>query len=342
MNKIIKSLFPALLLIGLLVFLSSRNGGEQVYKRTQFIMGTFVEITVPGKGAGEKAEAAVSSAFSKMKELEGLLGRHQQGSDVWKINQGAGEEVAVSKETLEVVRKGLGFSKASGGAFNVAVGRLSELWSFEEERTKPPEPDEIRQALAGVGEANVVIDEKKGTVKALNGVHLDLGAIAKGFIIDRAGDLLASRGIRNFIINAGGDMIIRGKKGGKPWRIGVQHPRNPNEMIARIDAGEEETAIVTSGDYERFFIHEGRRYHHILDPATGYPASKLMSVTVKASDAVTADALSTALFVLGREKGLKLAESLPGVEVMIVDRDGNISLSEGFKKSVKINGPAAN
>ncbi len=335
-KKIIKSLLPALTLVAILLFLSARNGEEKLYKRTQFIMGTLVEITVLDKGAREKAEVAVNAAFGTIKRLEGLLGRHQEGSDIWKINENSGKEILVSKETLLVVKKAIGFSKLSGGAFDITVGRLSELWNFEEDRTEPPEVKEVTKALEGTGAASIAIDEEKGTLTALNGVHLDLGAIAKGFIIDRAGEVLLEKAVNNFIINAGGDMIIKGKKGNDSWRIGVQHPRKPNEILAHIDIDEEETAIVTSGDYERYFLHKGKRYHHILDPATGYPATGLMSVTVKAVDAISADALSTAVFVLGKKKGLQLIGSLADVEVMLVDEAGEVSMSEGFKKSVII------
>ena len=167
-------------------------------------------------------------------------------------------------------------------------------------------------------------------------MKLDLGAIAKGYIIDEAGKVLIANNIDNFIINAGGDMVIRGKRGNKPWKVGLQHPRDTSKVMAHIEIEDARTTIVTSGDYERAFIHNGERYHHILDPETGYPAKGLISVTIKALDAKVADALSTAIFVMGAEKGLALIERLEDVEGVLVDSNENIIISKGLKDKVVI------
>ncbi|MDH3973559.1 MAG: FAD:protein FMN transferase [Deltaproteobacteria bacterium] len=336
-NKFVKSFMPVATLV-LVILLLSRNNGveEKVIKRTRVLMDTVVEITLFNEGDAGKNNEAVSAAFDEIKRLENLLGRHQEGSDIRQANTRPGKGIKVSPETLEVMNSALRFSKISGGAFDITVGKLSELWNFEEGRKTPPHEDEIKSALQGSGASSVTLDLSSATVKTSNKVHLDLGGIAKGYIIDKAAKILLAKGIEDFIINAGGDMVIRGKKKGKQWRIGIQHPRKKGEVIAHIDVEENESAIVTSGDYERFFTHKGKRYHHILSPKTGYPADELMSVTIKAEDAVTADALSTAIFVLGPTEGLKLIESLQGVEGMLIDKDRNIVVSKGLAGKVKV------
>ena len=299
-------------------------------------MGTIVEITVFHEGNRDDSDEVINEAFSEIKRLEELLGRFHEGSDIWKINEQPDEDVPVSEETLEVVEAGLYFYRISEGSFDITLGKLMDLWRFkgeEEEKSPPPDVD-IKAAIKISGPQNLNIDRLGKTISTIADVHLDLGGIAKGFIIDRAGELLVQRNVKSFIINAGGDMIIKGKKGDKSWRVGLQHPRKTGEVIARLDLKGDLTSIVTSGDYEQAFFHEGKRYHHILDPSTGFPAKGLMSVTIKAVDAKSADALSTAVFVLGKEEGLRLIESLNGVEGILVDEDSKVTISSGLKDQV--------
>lgn len=336
-NKIVKSFLPLAALILVILLLSRNNNVEdKVVKRTRVLMDTVVEITLFNEGDAKKSDEAIGAAFNEISRLENLLGRHQKESDIWKINENPGQAIKVSPETMEVISDALGFSKISGGAFDITIGKLIELWNFEGNREIPPDRDDIVKALEGTGASSVEIDTSSASVKTHNDVHLDLGGIAKGYIIDKAGKVLLEKGIKDFIINAGGDMIIRGKKGGKPWRIGIQHPRNKGEVIAHIDIEESETAIVTSGDYERFFIYDGKRYHHLLSPVTGYPADELMSVTIKAKNVETADAISTAVFIMGPKEGIKLIESLEGIEGMLIDKDRNILISKGLAGRVVV------
>ena len=318
---------------------NNRIEGE-AYKRTRLMMGTVVEITLLDRESGgspkESVDAAFEAAFARIKELEYLFGRIQKNSDIWKINRSPGLPVSVSPETYRLIEAGLGFSKLSGGAFDITLGRIIELWDFEGKKPVVPDAVHIKEALKDVGRKSLLLDKKAATVTPLNAVKLDLGAIAKGYIIDEAAKVLLANNINNFIINAGGDMVIRGKRGSKPWKVGLQHPRDTGKVIAHMEIGDVQTAIVTSGDYERYFMKEGRRYHHILDPETGYPAEGLISVTIKASDTVTADALSTAVFVMGSAKGLALIEQLPDVEAVLIDRDENIIISRGLKGKVVI------
>lgn len=336
-KRFFRLFLPLAVIVLILLFLSIK--GEQsgnAVKRTQLLMGTIVEITVFDEGNGTDTDEGMSAAFDEIKRLEGILGRQREGSDIWRINNRPGEEVPVSGETVELVEAGLYFHQISSGSFDITLGKLMDLWRFEGEMTgqSPPLDADIKSAVNISGTQNLKIDRSQGTISSLADVHLDLGGIAKGYIIDSAGELLVRRGIKNFIINAGGDMIIKGRKGDKDWRIGLQHPRNPDKVLAYMDIKEDFTSIVTSGDYERGFTHEGIRYHHILNPSTGYPARGLMSVTIKAADAKSADALSTAVFVLGKNEGLRLIESMKGVEGILVDDDLKIHVSSGLKQQV--------
>jgi len=348
-KKLIKSILPLATLLLIIIFLSKNNRIEgETYKRTRLMMGTVVEITVLDKikkGAAkednslapkESLDAAVEAAFARIKELEDLLGRRQKGSDIWRINRSPGLPVSVSPETYKLIEDGLNYSKITKGAFDITLGRIIELWDFEGEKPSLPKDVEIKDALKGVGAESLLLNKEALTVTPLNAVRLDLGAIAKGYIIDQAGKVLLANNIDNFIINAGGDMVIRGRRGSKPWKVGLQHPRDAGKVIAHIEIEDARTAIVTSGDYERYFIEDGKRYHHILDPETGYPANGLISVTIKALDAKVADALSTAVFVMGAEKGLVLIERLDDVDAVLVDSDENIIISKGLKDKVVI------
>lgn len=348
-KRLIKSILPLATLLLIIIFLSKNNRIEgETYKRTRLMMGTVVEITVLDnikKDAAkeensiapkEPIDVVVEAAFAKIKELEDLLGRTQKGSDIWKINRSSGLAVSVSPETYKLIEDGLNYSKITNGAFDITLGRVIELWNFEGEKPSVPNAADIKDALKGVGGESVLLDKTALTITPQNAVNLDLGAIAKGYIIDEAGKVLLANNIDNFIINAGGDMVIRGKRGTKPWKVGLQHPRNTTKVMAHIEVEDAKTAIVTSGDYERYFMEGGKRYHHILDPKTGYPASGLLSVTIKALDAKVADALSTSIFVMGAEKGLELIDQLENVEAVLVDSDENIIISKGLRDKVVI------
>lgn len=196
----------------------------------------------------------------------------------------------------------------------------------------PPEIEEVRETLNFVNFRNLKTHHGGRVSLRKMGMAIDLGGIAKGYAVDRAFELLKSLGYRNLVVNAGGDLRVGGSKPDGPWSIGIQHPRDPGKIMARISVSD--TAVATSGDYEKFFIHQGKRYHHILNPKTGFPAEGCQSVTILAKDATTADALATALFALGPEKGYALCRRLEGVDCLIVDREGNAAVSPGLKDRI--------
>jgi thiamine biosynthesis lipoprotein len=257
--------------------------------------------------------------------------RHPEGP-VGRLN--AGEALVPPPEVAAALALGLEVASASGGAFDPTVLPLVLLWSFDSGGRLPPAAD-IQRSLRRVGWRRVSLDGE-GRCRLPDGFGLDLGGIAQGAVVDLLGAWLEQRGFRRYLVEASGDILVAGTKGRRePWSVAIRHPRRSQEFVGILKLGEagRKIAIVTSGDYERFFEQGGKRYHHILDPATGYPAMGLVSVTVIAPTCTEADALSTAAFVLGSERGLSLLEDRPGVEgLLIAERDGKLEarVTSGF------------
>ncbi|NIS62526.1 MAG: FAD:protein FMN transferase [Proteobacteria bacterium] len=298
-------------------------------------MGTLVEITVIGRDM-DRAEAAIRDAFDEMQRIEELMSRRIPGSDVSRINEWAGiKAVPVSPEVLRVIWRAGEISRASEGYFDITIAAVLDLWGFEDNGNRLPAKRELDKALDAVGYQAIHMDERASTVHIKQkGMRIDLGGIAKGYAVDRAIYVLKSRGYRNMIVNAGGDIRVSGRKTHGPWVIGIQDPRDRSQILATINA--EDISVATSGDYERYFVREGKRYHHLLNPFTGFPARECRSVTILTVDALSADGLATAVFVLGPRKGLHLIEAMEGVEGLIVSSEGEIIQSEGLKGKVRL------
>jgi len=300
-----------------------------LFKYHQVAMGTAVEITLMGESE-ELAQKAALQAFQEIRRIEYLMSPWIESSDVTRVNRSAGNDgVRVSPETVQVIKRAQEVSKLSGGGFDITVGPLVQLWRKAREKGTPPEMEEVKETLNLVNFRNLRTHYGGKVSLRKKGMAMDLGGIAKGYAVDRAFELLKGLGYRNLVVNAGGDLRVGGSKPDGPWSIGIQHPRDPEKIIARISLSD--TAVATSGDYEKFFIHQDKRYHHILNPKTGFPAVGCQSVTILHKEAGTADALATAIFVLGPEKGYALCQRLEGVECLIIDREGNITFSPGLK-----------
>jgi FAD:protein FMN transferase len=322
-----------IILVGL--FLVIGRGLKEV-KRTEFLMDTIVssEIHVKSRQQGEEA---LDLAFSEMARLENILDRFIATSEVAAINRAAGTSpVTVSAETFDVIRKSLQVGEQTAGAFDITIAPLMRLWNFGGENVSIPGEEELAEARKLVNYQKVQLNAADSSVFLTDtGAQLDLGGIAKGYIVDRAADILIAHGITSASIDGGGDIrVIGSKPGGNPWRIGVRHPRDRRDIIAIVNLHNQ--AIVTSGDYERFFMVNDVRYHHILDPATGMPARGVISVTVIAPDAFTADAWSTALFVLGLEAGMKIIEELPEIDAILITDDEEVHISSGLVGKVEV------
>ncbi|MBM3254133.1 MAG: FAD:protein FMN transferase [Candidatus Omnitrophica bacterium] len=292
-------------------------------KETRLLLGTVVNITVNGETKRE-LEFAVNEAFGEIAYLETILSRYNKESDIYKINnlKNKTKPIKVHRETFELIKKSIELGKLSRGAFDITCLPILELWGFGNKAIlKIPDEKRIKATLKNVGFDKIVLDEEKETVSFLNNsIKIDLGGIAKGYAVDRAIAVLRKRGIKSAIVDAGGDLYcLGGKVNNLVWSVGIQHPRDRKKLVSKIELNDK--AVATSGDYERFVIIEEKKYSHIVNPKTGYPIEGVpMSVTIIAKDCTTADALSTAIFVLGAERGLKLLNSLQDTSGIIISR----------------------
>ncbi len=293
-------------------------------------MGTTVEVTVVSEGrVGEKL---IEDAFREIKRLEDILSEWSDQSEINAINKRSGEgPVHVGPETLEVIARALYFSRVSKGAFDITWAVFRHVWDFNRSPPQLPSKKEIARLLPLVDYRKVVVDEGSSTVFLREkGMEIGLGGIAKGYAVGKASALLKDHGAAGGLINAGGNMAAWGQKeNGDAWTIGVQDPRNRERLLGVLKITE--GSISTSGDYERYFILNGKRYHHILDPRTGFSAEGCQAVTVLCSDPTDADAVSTAAFVLGPKKGLRFVEEME-CQGLIVDSRGKVVMTEKMRK----------
>ena len=317
---------------------SDRSASPAIVKRSQLLMGTLVQITAVGP-SHEAAGLAASAAFAEIRRLEGLLSTWIPTSELSQVNAAAGvQPVMVSPETLTVLLWSLEIARLTGGAFNIAIGPVVDVWSVMDV-PRIPEESELARLKPLVELRHVQIDEQARTVFLTNpGMRLDIGGIGKGYAADRAVAVMQAAGATAGIIALSGDMKTFGEMpDGRPFLFGIRHPRVEGALLATVDIKDE--AISTAGDYERFFEKDGVNYHHILDPHTLWPARACQSVTVIARQGVMADGLDTGIFVLGPERGIELVERLPDVEAVIVDREGKVWISSGLRDRVHMEPP---
>ena len=292
-------------------------------------MGTLVEISIQESNK-KLAQKAINKSFNEMSRLEKIMSSYLPDSELTRFNSLAGGEVKVpvSPDLLKVVQRGVYWGKLSNGAIDISIGPAIKLWEFNSERPIIPDKKNLVDAAKFINYKDIIIEGNSISFKK-KGMSLNLGAIGKGFAVDQAIRELKKSGIKSGVINAGGDLrafgLITGKR---PWHIGIQHPRKPEQIIVSLDI--KDKGIATTGDYQRYFIKNKARYHHILNPQNGWPTNKTISATVVADTVMDADALSTALFILGTKKGIDFINSLDRVEGMIVSDRGYASYSSGF------------
>jgi thiamine biosynthesis lipoprotein len=316
--------------------LSEAAHAPHVVARSGLVMGS--ELTIMAWTADEDgANEAFGKAFDEFTRLDDLLSIWKDGSDVVRINAAAGQQpVHVSPETLEVLAIARQVSEWTGGKFDVTFGALADVWRFDHDQDDSiPTPAQIAARLPLVDYRKLAVDRDAGTAFLRRaGMRAHLGGIGKGYAVDRAVALLRAAGLNDFSIQAGGDLYVSGRRGDRPWRLGIADPRAPDGIFARVELSD--STFSTSGDYERFFIKDGVRYHHILDPSTGQPSRLSRSVTIASKQAVLADGLSTGVFLLGPEEGMALIERLPDVEGVIVGADNQVHVSSGLQGKVEI------
>jgi thiamine biosynthesis lipoprotein len=331
--------FKILIFLSLIFFIC--GCGDKEYSRVEFLMDTVWEVKVYHRNKTE-AEEAIDGAIKEIRRIEQKMSCFLPTSEVSRINNEALREgskssllvggwIPVSDELFSLLTEAVRVSDLSEGSFDITVYPLMKIWKFKGEGIAPPDKKEIEKKKRLVNYKNMFIEN--GKIKfAKRGMGIDLGGIAKGYAVDAAIKVLKEKNIKSAMVDAGGEMYVLGRKQGKPWRIGIRHPRKREGILGILDL--EGKGISTSGDYERFFLFAGKRYHHILNPKTGYPADKCQSVTIVAKKATFADALSSGVFVLGPREGMDLIESLEGVEGVIVDNEGEVSVSSGLVSKI--------
>jgi thiamine biosynthesis lipoprotein len=336
-DAITKTVFSFIMLFALAISGCSRDYGP--VKQAQFLMGTTVEISVRDTGLDKAAkDSAIQKAFARMKQIEDAMSAYKTDSEVSRINSTAYKKpVQVSGDTMNVMKKADQINRITHGAFDITVAPLVELWGFGPGTAalKMPQAAQINGALKSVGMDKLKLDYAKGTVGFSDeGVKIDLGGIAAGYAVDCAIQVLKENGIKNAMINAGGDIFCMGKgPQGRPWKVGIRHPRRPDGLLGVLAL--EDKAVATSGDYQKYFMYGKKRVSHIIDPRSGTAKDMPASVTIVAPDCITADALSTAVFVLGPKKGLEVLDKMDSVEAMIVVDKGKafrVYETEGFQK----------
>jgi FAD:protein FMN transferase len=316
---------------------------DHVFARTYHAMGTDVVLTAYTHDDG-RAEKAFTAAFQEIKRIERMMTDWewpgQPPSDVLRVNAGAGiQAVKVADETLEVVVKSLDMSRRSEGAFDITYAAMRGLWKFDDDlERKVPPAAEIARRRRLIAWRDVIVDPVGKTVKLRRpGMRMGLGGIAKGYAVDRASAILRAQGFGDFMVQAGGDLYVSGQKGPARWMVGVRDPRGgARDVIAKM--GIKDQAFSTAGDYERAFVLDGKRYHHIIDPKTGYPATASRGVTILAPNAFLADALDDAVFILGPRKGLALCAQFPDTAAVVIDAHNKVSMSPSLAGKLQLTG----
>ena len=316
-----------LLACGLVV--PSVQASADVHQSSQILMGTRVDLTLPGNDSAALA-AAAATAFAEMSRLADMMSRYRSTSVLSAINLMAGlQPVPVPLELMQVLRMARQAARTSGGAFDSTVGSLRD-WDFDPQHPSMPSPQKIAAQLSLVDQKHgLVLDERAGTAYLTKrGMRMDLGGIAKLPILQAGLRQLQNRGVSNAMINGGGDVLVMGQLNGRPWRVGLRDPRQPSQLLGVVSLSQ--GFVAASGDYERFMVQGGKRLHHILDPKTGYPSTGPHGVTLISEQLELINGLGTALMVAGAEAGRTRVANTPGLDALIVDADRSLWLSPGM------------
>ena len=293
------------------------------------MMGTEVSVYLWSDDT-ESGLAALEAVFQEAARIDRLMSTYKDGSEISKINrEAANAAVVVSQELYDLIARSLEISVLTQGAFDITYESVGQHYDFRER--KRPDAVTVASELDKIDFRFVQLDDRYSTVRFLEeGVRINLGGIAKGYVVERGIGILRAKGIENAIVTAGGDSRLLGDRRGRPWMVGIRDPRKEGKVAMSIPL--EDEAVSTSGDYERYFIEDGVRYHHIIQPDTGMPATGVHSATVFGPDAVTTDALSTSVFLMGVDKGLRMIAALPDYESIVIDAKGQVFYSDGLEQ----------
>jgi thiamine biosynthesis lipoprotein len=322
-----QSITAAALCLSLLGLLSIPSARAEWIFREQAIMGTRCAVEFWSEQPAT-VEKLANAAFDEMRRIDRLMSTYKPDSELSRLNVRAAQQPQLlSVELFDLIRDSLAYSRLSDGAFDVTYASVGYLYDFPSHRR--PNTAAIRRALPAIDYRHLRLDDRRHSVFFERaGIRLDLGGIAKGYAVDRAMAMLKRGGVTRAMVNAGGDTLIAGDRFGKPWIVGIRDPNERDKVVLRLPLTD--TAISTSGDYERYFDEGGTRYHHIIDPKTGDSARLLRSATVLAPNALRSDALSTAVFVMGAERGLVMINRLDAVDAVVVTPQGKVLYSRGL------------
>ena len=300
---------------------------QQIFKKEQSLLGSPFEITVVATDSVQ-AKLYTDLAISEVKRIENLVSDWIPTTQISQVNQNAGiKPIKVDQEVFDLVERAIKISKLTSGAFDISYASMDKIWKFDGSMKQMPTEEAIKKSVEKVGYQNIILNPKDKTIFLKNkGMKLGLGGIAQGYIADKIKEVLQEKGCTSGLVNVSGDINTWGKQpNGQPWTVGIINPMNKNKVFATFIL--DESAVETSGSYEKFVVFNGKRYSHIIDPRTGYPASGIVSVSVFAKQTELADALATGIFVLGIEVGLDLVNQLNGIDCIIVDDKGGVHVS---------------
>lgn len=313
------------------LFFSLISFGQQPFKRTLKLMGSSFDITVVAKDADE-ANIAIDMAITEITRIEKLISSWDVNSQTSKINRNAGvKPVQVDKELFQLIQRAIKISKLTNGAFDISYASMDKVWFFDGSMTKMPSEEMIKKSVEKVGYQNIILNEENHSVfLKLKGMKIGFGAIGKGYAADKAKALLQEKGVISGIINASGDLNTWGTQPkGKDWLVAIVNPLNREKVFSWMPVNN--SAVVTSGNYEKYVKFNNTLYTHIIDPRTGYPAKEILSATIFTKTAELADALATSIFVMGAHTGLDFINQLNGIECIIIDVNNKMIFSKNIQ-----------
>lgn len=296
-------------------------------KRTVTLMGSRFDISIVAKDSAS-AEANIDIVIAEVSRIENLISDWKPETQVSQVNKNAGiKPVKVDKEVFELTERALYLSRITNGAFDISFAAMDRIWKFDGSMTEMPSPDAIKKSVAKVGYKNIILDRKHSTIFLKHkGMKIGFGALGEGYAADKCRQLMLANGIQAGIVNGSGDMNAWGKQpDGSDWAIGITNPMDKEELFAVVPL--QESAVVTSGSYEKFVVFNGKRYAHIINPVTGYPATGLCSVTVFGPSAEKANGFSTSIMVLGKDAGLRFIKQFPEFSCILFTDEGEVLTS---------------
>lgn len=320
---------------GLPPAVAAASAHGQWFTRDEAIMGTAIHVELWSDDASA-ARQAIDAVMAEMHRIDRLMSPYKDDSELSRINRDAARAaVPISAEMFDLIERSLHFSRLSDGAFDITYAAVGHLYDYR--NGVAPDAAALERARRQVGWQHLLLDKGARTIRfAREGVRIDLGGFAKGHVVDNSVRILRQRGIAHAVVAAGGDSHVMGDRCGRPWSIAIRDPRDRQRVVAVLPL--RDTSISTSGDYERFFERDGVRHHHLIDPKTGTSPAALHSVTILAADGLTSEALSKCVFVMGLASGMRLIESQPGVDAVVVDAAGTLHFSAGLAAAERPSG----